>query len=304
MRDFFRYSLLLLVGFWSTASLAAQWRPFETTSADGTRIAYYMAGDLMFGKTPLFVISGGPGSDHRYMRVGGSFDRISATRPVIMFDQRGTSNSGAVTGTPRLDQWADDVEAVRAATGSPQLHILGHSFGGIVAMNYAERYGDHIASVIFANSTASSIAETGNILREMFPDRINTWVERRAALPSRFKASEIDVFTSMEFVDLERLDEFLASIAGYTYNIEVNNELRQDMASLDYTDVVSALTAPTLVLHGRYDPVITPQTAWNLHQQIPNSELIILPATGHLPFAEVPDVFVETVTRFLDQADQ
>lgn len=299
MRNLSRYSLLILICAWSATVQAAQWRPFETTSADGTRIAYYMAGDLMSGRTPLFVISGGPGSDHRYMRVGGSFDRISDTRPVIMFDQRGTSRSGAVSGAPRLDQWADDVEAVRVASGSERLHMLGHSFGGIVAMNYAERYGDRLASVIFANSTASSIAETGNILREMFPDRIDTWVERRSALPPRFKASDIDVFTSMEFVDLHRLEDFLAAIADYTYNIEVNNALRQDMASLDYADVVGALEAPVLVLHGRYDPVITPQTAWNLHQQIPSSELVILPATGHLPFAEVPDVFVQTVTEFL-----
>ena len=304
MRTFFRYGLLVLASFWSVASQAVQWRPFEATSADGTLITYYLAGDMMSDKTPLFVISGGPGSDHRYMRVGGSFDRISNTRPVIMFDQRGTSRSGAVSGAPRLDQWADDVEAVRVASGSNRLHMLGHSFGGIVAMNYAERYGDHLASVIFANSTASSIAETGNILREMFPDRIDTWVERRSALPPRFKASEIDVFTSMEFVDLDRLDGFLAAIADYTYNIEVNNALRQDMASLDYTDVVGALKAPTLVLHGRYDPVITPQTAWNLHQQIPGSELVILPATGHLPFVEVPDEFVETVTQFLARVDQ
>ena len=304
MKTVFKYGLLTLITCWSVAAHAAIWRPFETTSADGTLITYYMAGDMIPGKVPLFVISGGPGSDHRYMRVGGSFDRLSNERPVIMFDQRGTSRSGPVTGAPRLDQWADDVEAVRIASGSDKLHVLGHSFGGIVAMNYAERYGDNIASIVFANSTATSIAETGNILRQVFPDRIDAWVERRAALSPRFKASDIDVFSSMEFVDLERLDEFLFAIKDYTYNIEVNNELRQDMASLDYTPVVGALTVPSLVLHGRYDPVITPQTAFTLHQQIPESELVILSATGHLPFVEVPDVFVATVSDFLARADQ
>lgn len=285
----------------SVFAAGAEWRPFETVSADGTRIAYYVAGDLAAG-TPLFVISGGPGSDHRYMRVGGSFDRLSADRPVIMFDQRGTSRSGAVTGEPKLSQWADDVEAVRVAVGKNTLHILGHSFGGIVAMNYAERYGDHLASIIFANSTASSIARTENSLQQTFPDRIEEWQRRRAALPPRFKASAIDVFTSLEFVDLRRLEDFLAAIADYTYNIEVNNALRRDMANLDYADVVASLTVPTLVLHGRYDPVITPSTAWKLHKEIPGSNLVILPATGHLPFAEVPDVFVGAVQQFLQEA--
>lgn len=278
----------------------AAWQPFETTSADGTRIAYYVAGERSPGRSPLLVVSGGPGSDHRYMRVGGSFERLAEKRAVIMFDQRGTSRSGPVEGAPRLDQWADDVEAIRAEVGATKLHLLGHSFGGIVAMNYAERYGDHLASLIFNNSTAPSIGETGNILHEVFPDRIDEWQSTRAQLPSKFKASEIAVFTSLEFVDLERLDVFLAAIADFTYNIDVNNALREDMANLDYTETLATLSIPTLVLHGRYDPVITPLTAWNLHQLIPQSDLVILPATGHLPAAEVPDDYVDAVEGFLE----
>ena len=293
--------LLIVIGCSLTChAQSAEWQPFDTQSADGTRIAYYVAGELLPDTSPLLVISGGPGSDHRYMRVGGSFERLAKKRAVIMFDQRGTSQSGSVEGAPRLDQWADDVEAIRSAVGASSLHLLGHSFGGIVAMNYAERYSDHLASLIFNNSTAPSIAETGNILREVFPDRIEEWQSTRARLPSTFKASEIAVFTSLEFVDLERLDVFLAAIADYTYNIDVNNALREDMAELDYTETLATLSIPALVLHGRYDPVITPLTAWNLHQLIPQSDLVILPATGHLPAAEVPDAYVEAVEGFLD----
>ncbi|MEM9209832.1 MAG: alpha/beta hydrolase, partial [Pseudomonadota bacterium] len=224
---------------------AAEWQSAFTESRDGTRIAYYVAGDTASESVPLFVVSGGPGSDHRYMRVGGSFDRLSQNRPVIMFDQRGTSRSGDGPEPPRLNQWADDVEAVRAAFGAPRIHLLGHSFGGIVAMNYAERFSDRVASIVFNNSTAASIAATKTVIREVFPDRIDEWQQVRANLPSRFKASEIAVFTKLEFVDLERLDVFLASIADFTYNIDVNNALREDMASLDYADVLGALTVPT-----------------------------------------------------------
>lgn len=59
-----------------SASLAAQaddgWRQQRAVSADGTAIAYYIKG--AGGGVPLLVISGGPGSNHRYMRVGGSFE--------------------------------------------------------------------------------------------------------------------------------------------------------------------------------------------------------------------------------------
>ena len=273
------------------------WVRHMTESADGTAIAYYVKGTG--GAAPLLVISGGPGSDHRYMRVGGSFDRLAAARQVVMFDQRGTSKSGAVTGEPRLAQWAADVEAIRLALGASRLDLLGHSFGGIVSMAYAETYSSHVKSITFANSTAPSIKETKSILAGVFPDRIEQWQQTRRALKPRFKASEISVFTAMEFVDLARGNVFMKAIENYDYNIEVNNALRVDMADLDYTESVSAYNFPVLVIHGRYDPVISPATAWNLYKLIPGAEVEILAAAGHLPFAERPDAFVERVTRFL-----
>lgn len=220
-----------------------------------------------------------------------------------MFDQRGTSNSGAVTGRPRLVQWADDVEAIRTALGVSSLDLLGHSFGGIVAMAYAEKYCVWVNSIMFVNSTAPSIKATGTILAQVFPDRIEEWQQTRRALSPRFKASEIEVFTSMEFVDLAKGDAFIAAIKDYTYNIEVNNALRLDMTELDYAQSVSSYDFPVLVIHGRYDPVITPATAWQLHKLISGSEIEIMAATGHLPFAERSARFVRRVERFLSDQD-
>lgn len=293
------FVLIGSLGFYSSQASDAEngWLRHGTESADGTAIAYYVKGTA--NGAPLLVISGGPGSDHRYMRVGGSFDKLATSRQVAMFDQRGTSNSGAVTGAPKLTQWADDVEAVRAELGVPQLNILGHSFGGIVAMAYAQAYGDHVKSIIFANATAPSIKETQSILADVFPDRIEEWQRARNALTPRFKAKEINVFTSMEFVDLARGDTFMKAIENYDYNIEVNNALRVDMADLDFTDSVRSYRFPVLVVHGRYDPVISPATAWRLYKLIPGAEIEIFSATGHLPFAERPDAFVERVNRFL-----
>lgn len=293
------FVLVVGLGFSSAHANGAEngWVRHMTESADGTVIAYYVKGTG--GAAPLLVISGGPGSDHRYMRVGGSFDSLARSRQVVMFDQRGTSNSGAVTGVPRLSQWTDDVEAIRTAVGASRLDLLGHSFGGIVSMAYAQTYPDQVKSIVFANSTAPSIKETQSILADVFPDRIEEWQQTRRALTPRFKASEIAIFTAMEFVDLARGDLFMEAIKDYNYNIEVNNALRVDMADLDYTDSVSAYAFPVLVVHGRYDPVISPATAWKLYKLIPRAEIEIFSATGHLPFAERPDVFVERVNRFL-----
>ncbi len=285
--------------FASSDSFADQWTRHFVESNDGTRIAYYLYGDAAAKQPPLLMISGGPGSDHRYMRVGGSFERLAENRMVISFDQRGTSHSGEVQGKPHLAQWAEDVEAVRIAVGADKLDLLGHSFGGIVAMAYAQTYRPHVRTITFVNSTAATIAGTKNIMAEVFPDRIEVWREARKNLKPRFPARDINVFTSMEFVDIEKGTEFMRMIENYIYNIEVNNELRTDMAPLDYSAMLAEVKFPVLVVHGRYDPVITPQTAWELHQLIPGSEIRIIEACGHLPFVEKPGEFVKVVDDFL-----
>ncbi len=300
-----RYLLAIAVFCWGVTPLSAeeQWSRHFAESADGTRIAYYLYGENNPERTPILIVSGGPGSDHRYMRAGGSFERLAENRLVISFDQRGTSHSDPASGDPRLQQWVQDVEAVRAAVGVEQLNLLGHSFGGMVAMGYADDYRQHVHSIIFVNSMAPTIAGTKNVMAELFPDRIDTWRETRSNLQPRFRARDINVFTSMEFVDIQKGEAFMQYIDNFLYNVEVNNALRIDMAELDYTGILAAADFPALVLHGRYDPVITPQTAWELHQLIPGSEIKIIEACGHLPFVETPDKFVSAVNEFLMSFD-
>ena len=252
---------------------------------------------------PLVAISGGPGSDHRYMRAGGSFDALSRNRPVIMFDQRGTSASGPATGEPRLSQWAEDVEAVRAASGSDRIDLLGHSFGGMVAMAYAEQYPERVRSLILVDSTAPTLADTRALLAEIYPDRIDEWRRTRSALTSRFRAEEMGVFFSMEFVEPGMDEAYLDAVTGLIYSMEINSALRVDLQQVDLTDAMANFRGPALVVHGRFDAVIAPSVAWSLHQLIAGSQIRIMEATGHLPFFERPDRFVGIVEQFLDSID-
>lgn len=294
-------SILLFLSVATSARAAEEWERHFTESADGTRIAYYVSGNTSENKVPLLVLSGGPGSDHRYMRVGGSLDALAKSRMVVSFDQRGTSQSGTPKSSPRLIHWAQDVEAVRGAIGVPKVDILGHSFGGIFGMAYAELYGQYIRSMIFVNSTGPSIAATKSILGDVFPDRIGEWQQVRKNLNPRFSAREMRVFTEMEFVNADMGEIYMRAIDTFVYNIEVNNELRLDMAPLDYTETLQTATFPVLIVHGRYDPVIAPSVSWNLHQVIPGSKLEIIEATGHLPFVEKPVEFVRVIEEFLSK---
>ena len=284
------------------ANPKATWIPAATESNGGARIAYYVAGGPVDGTVPLVVVSGGPGSDHRYMRIGGAFARMARSRPVVMFDQRSTGRSTPAGPTPDFLDWARDVDAIRKALGVSKIDLLGHSFGGLVAMAYAKAYPTNLASVILVDSTAPRLADNKQLLAEMYPDRIDEWRAQRAALPRRFEASQIRVFFSMEFSDPDLIDMYTAAVSGYTYDIAVNNALRAQLREVDYTESLQALPVPALIVHGRHDAVLSPSVAAALQRLIPKARLKYIEQSGHLPFVEQPEAFVEAVHAFLAES--
>ena len=278
----------------------AAWIQRTVASTSNATIAYYTRGETKGSTPPLIVISGGPGSDHRYMRIGGAFAKISETRQVVMFDQRGTSKSSGADGAVFVD-WAADVEAVQAAIGAEKVDLLGHSFGGLVAMSYASEHPENIRKLILVDSTAPKLSDNVQLLSDIYPDRIDEWRTTRANLQPQFSAPEISVFFSMEFVDPALAPQYEAAVADYVYNISVNNALRAELGTIDFSDAMAAYEKPALIVHGRHDAVLAPSVAWKLHQLIPNAEIRIIEQSGHLPFVEQPSEFAEIINGFLSE---
>ena len=276
--------------------------PRFTESRDGARIAYYGAGQ---GPTrvPLLVIAGGPGSDRRYMNAGGAIDALAKGRTVITYDQRGTGKSARVPGSPTIDLWLEDIDAIRMAVGAERLDLLGHSFGGYLAMSYSDAYASHVRSLVLVDSAAPNIDDNIQLLSRVYPDRLSEWRSVRSNLPDEFKAPDIAVFFSMEFVDPSWLDRYLEHVDGFTYNIAVNNELRGDMAARDLGSRIGNIDNPVMVMHGRYDAVLATENSWRMHEALPNSEFEVIEMSGHMPFVERADEFVRVVEEFLSKVD-
>jgi len=103
----------------------------------------------------------------------------------------------------------------------------------------------------------------------------------------------------MLFVSQEKRDEFLASSANYQYTRAVNETLNAELEKKDNWPVLPGITAPTLVVCGRFDINVAPSTAYKIHKAIPNSRYVVFEKSGHLPFFEEPDKFVSVVEGFL-----
>jgi proline iminopeptidase len=272
--------------------------PEFLTLPDHTRLALYRTGQPVASRA-LLAIAGGPGSDHRYLRVGPAFETIARHIPVVFYDQIGSGLSSPAGPDATIARFVEDIEAIRVHLGVARLDLLGHSFGGILLMAYATTYPERVNSLIFSSSMATKMAETPHAMDRMFPDKHPAWLEQRGKLPDEFPAETIETFQSMEFVSQKVFAGYAVEVRGHMYNIRLNNVLRADMGDHDYREQLKRITAPTLVLHGRWDAITAPKAGWDIHTAIPGSVFSVIEEAGHLPFTEKPAEYAAAVTRFL-----
>ncbi len=271
-------------------------------ASSGGQIAWYPPAERL-PPTPLIAVAGGPGSDRRYLCVGGGFDRVAAQRRLVYYDQRGSGRSSPAAEGETIDRFVDDLEAVRAATGAEQVDLIGHSFGGYLAMAYAAKHAARLRSLILVSSMGPRPAETVQLLDQVFPDRIDEWRRTRAALPAEFPASVIALFHTMEFVERSAHARYAREVESHVYNIRLNNILRADMEALDFGAALRGFRKPALVVHGRFDAVLAPSIGWNLYRMMPAARMTFLERSGHMPFIEEPDAFAAAVLGFLNDVD-
>jgi proline iminopeptidase len=287
------------------APLPAFGQQFETGkffAGPGATLYYEIRGAKT--GTPLLVINGGPGVDHTYMhstlRPVSALDELAKDRLVIFYDQRGVGQSPALQAGQSCtvaDQVAD-LEGLRAYLGHQRINILGHSFGGYLAMAYAARYPERVERLIVCDSAAPKFADTVFLFAKVFPETN----ERMAAIQVTDEATKKAAFMhyfSMLFYSTKNRDTYLAGVTAINANIEVGDTLLKDMETLDFTPELAKFRFPTLVMTGRFDMNVAPSVAYTIHKAISGSRFVVFEQSGHMPFYEEQESFVQMVNEFL-----
>ncbi|HEU5212687.1 MAG TPA: alpha/beta fold hydrolase, partial [Gaiellaceae bacterium] len=120
----------------------------------GYRTWYRAVGDLDAGATPLLALHGGPGSTHNYF---GPFEGLAPERPVVLYDQIGCGNSDRPTDIEwNVDVFRDEVVAVRDQLGLERIHLLGTSWGGMLAQEHVLSGAGGIVSLILSSTLANN----------------------------------------------------------------------------------------------------------------------------------------------------
>ncbi len=294
--------LTLVPGARAQARIETHEEAGQTFDVPAGKIYYEVTGSG--SGTPLIIVNGGPGFDHRYEHITTAWDQIGKNRKVIFYDQRGNGRSFALKpGQPNtLADQIDDFEALRAHLGFDRVELLGHSWGGYLSMAYAARHPEHVAHLILVDSAAPKWSDIIFLFNQVFPET----TERQSALAfanelgdKAAAAANIREYLSMLFCSSDKRDAFLAAMPPGAFNKEVNQTLNRDLARFDLNPEIRKFRFPTLVVTGRFDMNVAPLVAYRIHQAIPGSRFVVFERSGHIPFYEEPDGFVRALEDFL-----
>ena len=216
----------------------------------------------------------------------------------IVFDPRGIGQSDAAAGPMGTRTLADDLAGLLSALGVGQAHILGASFGGFVAQEFALAYPQMTRSLILCCTSFGGprhLLPSVNTLQAMAAlEGLNTEERTR----KNFKFAFAPVFIN------DRPDEFEQAISLRLSNpVSDQTHVAQvhAAATFDAEARVSEIKAPTLVITGDEDTVVPPINSHNLAKQIPGAILIVIEGGSHMFFIEQPEKFNSAVINFIDE---
>jgi proline iminopeptidase len=256
------------------------------------------------GRPPLLGINGGMLFGHDML--WPALAPLAATRQLILYDQRGRGASSAAADptTARIEDDAADVGALRRALGVRQWDILGHSWGGGIALLAASADRQGTRRVV----TVDSVGSTDDwipILRRNALARLHGEARNRLeriseqALTSpdpEVHAEQTQAIYPAWFADAEMASRFVLPKTLSETGATVLARLRAE--HYDWRQEVSAVRAPTLVIHGALDPLPV-ETSLELVSLLSGAQHVVIPDAGHMPFWEAPDVFFPQVEKFL-----
>jgi len=266
-------------------------------SVNGTSLFYETIGH---GR-PLMLMHGGFGFDHTYFRPW--IDPLGDSAQIILYDHRamGQSVSPISPKAVSLASLVADADALRTHLGHERVVLLGHSFGGFVALEYALTHGDRLAGLILCSTTpAWDYAETvvENAQQRGTAEQMQTLLKAFSApIPNDVAFREIA--TTLDSLYFHGQPQPV--LEGVRFSAAAFNEAQAAIVSaFNRIDRLSELKVPTLVVSGGDDFLMpVPKAAERLARGLPRSRLVILEQSGHYPFAEEPDRFLSEVRSWL-----
>lgn len=274
----------------------------------GHRLYYRQFGEPRHGE--VLGLHGGPGATHDYLLPFA--DLADHGYRVTLYDQLGCGRS-EVPNDPALfvpEHYVEEVEELRRKMRLGRFHVMGSSWGGMLAIAYALRYQRHLRSMTTVGGLHSVPLTVSEMQKQKgrLPEEVRQTMQKYEAAgdydnPEYQKA--VMVYYRRHLCRMETwppevsysLEHTSKPVYG-TMNGPNEFTIIGNIRYWDVTDRLHAIRVPTLVLGGKYDEV-SPAVARGIHKGVHGSELTTFLKSSHLPFWEEREAFIGRVLRFL-----
>jgi len=279
---------------------------------NGVNIYYKIFGNY---EKYILILHGGPGASHDYLLPLARLSNEGFT--TVFYDQCGSGRSEEhedLEECTTLDYYVNEVEMVRKSIiGEKDFVLLGHSWGGLLALAYASRHQANLRGLIIS-SGLSSVPLTTKEMRRLIKE-----------LPSEIKAKIIECEEKNDFTSEEcqavayefykrhllRLDSYPKDVVeslNYLVKRKIYSimngptefEIRGKIKDIDITNDIKNIKVPTLITVGEYDEV-TPSIAKIIKDNIEGSKMVVIPNSSHMAFYENPDYYFKVLIDFLGE---
>jgi proline-specific peptidase len=268
------------------------------------------------GKLPLLVVHGGPGLPHDALE---PLARLAdAGRRVIFYDQLGCGNSDrpAESSIFTIALFVEELAAVRQTLNLQTVHLLAHSYGGPLCLQYVlTQHPTGLAGLILADTFASvpGLVSGWDALRAQFPSEVRATLEKHEAADTteseEYQALIGQYFIAKHVLTVPPTDGLIRAqqkMGGEVYRALHGPQWFKatgEYATWDVTDRLNEITSPTLVIAGENDQCV-PALSETMYRNIPNATLSILEGCSHVPFIERPEQFDAILNQFMDRVEQ
>jgi proline iminopeptidase len=265
---------------------------------------------------PIMILHGGPDFDQQYLLP--EMDRLADEFHLVYYDQRGRgrSFSGVQPQDVTMVTEVEDLDRVRESLGLESIAMLGHSWGGLLAMEYAIRHPERVSHLILMSPAPASRADAAALRAELARRKSPAQTKRMTELRSdpRFRSGDIDSeaeYYRIHFGTTLRNPDWLDAVVrrlrsafteeGIVAARAIEDQLYEDTWERNEYDLIPALRQldiPTLVMTGDNDFVPWEVTA-RIAEAIRGSRIEVLADCGHFPYLEQLEATRTIISSFI-----
>lgn len=256
---------------------------------------------------PVIVLHGGPDFDHSYLLP--ELDQLKDAYRLIYYDQRGRGKSAERVRPEDVTIASDveDLDKVRQHFGLETMAVLGHSWGAVLALEYALRHPTRVSHLILMNPAPASASDVA-VLRKAYLEKIGGEMARQREIVASAAYKEGDpaavtaryrIHFKPALVRPEDYEKLMARMQAAFYDQgkegivkarAVEDQLKRDtwdVPGYDLLPKLRSLRVPTLVIAGDHD-FIPIEVAEHIAHAIPNATLVTIKNCGHFGYLECP----------------